>query len=348
MGDGVNIAARLEGIGEPNSICLSDAAYEQVRDKVNAEFVDLGDRELKNIARPVRAYRVTLNQNATKSGSVASAVSSGNLALPDKPSIAVLAFQNMSGDPEQEYFADGLAEDIITRLSRLRWLFVSARNSSFTYKGKAVDAKQVRRELGVRYVLDGSVRRSGHRLRISAQVSDSSTGLQVWAERYDVELADFFALQDQIAESVNAFAHSILGATYGYGGMPDDGLHHLALASRLSPRDYTYAANFSIVGLCHFMAKRFVDAVANANAGRWNSVPISGRPGERWRRPRGWPVNWIRQFTRCRRPSDFSHPYPLIGSTSFIRSFTRRTGPSTLRACGSQGSNSCVILATLK
>ena len=202
MGDGVNIAARLEGIAEPNGICLSGAAYEQVRDKLKEEFVDLGDQELKNIARPVRAYRVTLNQDTAKS--VLSVVHGGSLALPDKPSIAVLAFQNMSGDPEQEYFADGLAEDIITRLSRLRWLFVSARNSSFIYKGKSVDAKQVGRELGVRYVLDGSVRRSGHRLRISAQVSDTSTGLQVWAERYDVELADFFALQDQIAESVIA------------------------------------------------------------------------------------------------------------------------------------------------
>ena len=202
MGDGVNIAARLEGIAEPNGICLSGAAYEQVRDKLKEEFVDLGDKELKNIARPVRAYRVTLNQDAAKS--VLSVVHGGSLALPDKPSIAVLAFQNMSGDPEQEYFADGLAEDIITRLSRLRWLFVSARNSSFVYKGKSVDAKQVGRELGVRYVLGGSVRRSGHRLRISAQVSDASAGLQMWAERYDVELADFFALQDQIAESVIA------------------------------------------------------------------------------------------------------------------------------------------------
>jgi TolB-like protein/Tfp pilus assembly protein PilF len=316
------------------------------------------------------------------------------------PSIAVLPFANLSDDIEQQYFADGLAEDIITRLSRLRWLFVSARNSSFTYKGKTIDVEQIGRELGVRYVLDGTVRRSGQRLRISAQLSDASSRLQVWAERYDVELTDFFTLQDQIAESVIAaieprlyaaeyqrfqsrspdsldawgfvmkampyvwtwgsvkeietaqslleraieidpeypransllawlhasrvlrgsadardvlfmaramaqraiqrnsedpwthfaagfvhmvsrrfdqavvelteaialnpsfaFAHVILGSTYGYGGMPDDGLYHLALAARLSPRDFTQAGNFSTTGLCHFVARRFVDAV---------------------------------------------------------------------------------------
>jgi TolB-like protein len=316
------------------------------------------------------------------------------------PAIAVLAFANLSDDVEQQYFADGLAEDIITRLARLRWLFVSARNSSFSYKGKAVDVKQVGRELGVRYVLDGSVRRSGQRLRITAQLSDVSSGLQVWAERYDVELADFFLLQDQIAGGVIAaieprlhaaehqrfqsrspdsldawgfvmkampyvwawgtakeidiaetllkratdidpdyaransllaythaarvqlgwaapadvlptaramaqraiqrdpedpwahfaagyvhmvsrsfdqavaelteaielnpsfaFAHIILGNTYGYGGMPDDGLHYLALAARLSPRDFAQAGNLSTQGLCHLMARRFPQAV---------------------------------------------------------------------------------------
>ncbi len=315
------------------------------------------------------------------------------------PSIAVLPFANLSGDVEQLYFADGLAEDIITRLARLRWLFVTARNSSFTYRDRAVDVKQVGRELGVRYVLDGSVRRSGQRLRISAELSDSSTGVQVWAERYEVELADFFALQDQITESVIAaiepklyaaehqrfqsrspesldawgfvmkampyvwtwgsareieiaqsllrqaaeidpdypransllawtyaarvhlgwadaadalataramasraiqrdpedpwthfvagyvhmvsrsfdsavtelteaitlnpslaFAHMILGCAYGYGGMPEDGLHHLAIAERLSPRDFTQAGYFSTTGLCHFVAGRFAEA----------------------------------------------------------------------------------------
>ncbi len=399
MGDGVNIAARLEAVAEPNGICLSAAAYEQVRDRVKEEFADLGDRNLKNIVRPVRAYHLSMSQYGRKLDPVVSEVPGGTLAPPDKPSIAVLAFRNMSGDAEQEYFADGLAEDIITRLSRLRWLFVSARNSSFTYKGKSVDAKKVGRELGVRYVIDGSVRRSGQRLRVSSQVIDTSTGLQVWAKQYDVELAEFFAVQDQIAESVIAaiepqlyaaeyqhfqssppdsldawgyvikampyvwnwisaseidvaqalltrateldpdypransllawtraarfqsgladaeiltaahamaqravqrdpedpwchlaagyvhmvsrgfspavrkvseaielnpslaFAHVVLGLTYGYGGMPDDGLHHLAVAARLSPRDFTYAANFSATGLCYFMKRRFADAV---------------------------------------------------------------------------------------
>jgi TolB-like protein/Tfp pilus assembly protein PilF len=315
------------------------------------------------------------------------------------PSIAVLPFANLGDDPEQAYFADGFAEDIIVRLSRLRWLFVSARNSSFTYKGKAIDIKQTGQELGVRYVLDGSVRRSVQRLRISATLNDAETGRQVWAERYDVELADFFALQDQIAESVIAaieprllaaeherfksgspesldawgsvmkampyvwtwgsaeeiataeallqraiavdpdypranslmawihaarvqlgwadardvlataramaqraiqrdaedpwthfaagyvhmvsrgfdaavtelseaialnpsfaFAHMVLGSTYGYGGLPEDGLHHLGLAARLSPRDFTQAANLATCGLCHFIARRFAEA----------------------------------------------------------------------------------------
>ncbi|RWK86727.1 MAG: adenylate/guanylate cyclase domain-containing protein, partial [Mesorhizobium sp.] len=143
MGDGVNIATRLEGIAEPNGICLSGAAYEQVRDKLKEEFVDLGDKELKNIVRPVRAYRLSLSQNVAKLELVASAVSGGNLPLPDKPSIAVLPFQNMSGDRDQEFFGDGISEDIITALSKLHWLFVIARNSTFAYKGKSADIRQV-------------------------------------------------------------------------------------------------------------------------------------------------------------------------------------------------------------
>ena len=146
-GDGVNIAARLEGIAEPGGICISDDAFRQVRAKVEAEFADIGEQSLKNIARPIRVYRIPIAENAT----------APTLPLPDKPSIAVLPFANLSGDPEQEYFADGMVEEIITALSRIRWLFVIARNSSFTYKGQAVDVKQVGRELGVRYVLEGSV-----------------------------------------------------------------------------------------------------------------------------------------------------------------------------------------------
>jgi adenylate cyclase len=171
IGDGVNIAARLEGIAEPGGICLSEDAYRQVRDKLKEEFIDLGDQKLKNIARPLRAYRLRSGQNGTKPGSSAPSASEGTLALPDKPSIAVLAFQNMSGDPAQEYFVDGVVDEIITGLSRIKWLFVIARNSSFTYKGRAVDVKQVGRELGVRYVLEGSVRKLADRVRITGSSS---------------------------------------------------------------------------------------------------------------------------------------------------------------------------------
>ena len=471
MGDGVNVAARLESVAEPNGVCLSAAAYEQVRDKVSDNFVDLGAKELKNIARPVRAYGLSPRQDVRKLEPILSAAGpGGSLALPHKPSIAVLAFQNMSGDPDQEYFADGLAENIITRLSRLRWLFVSARNSSFTYKGKSVDAKKVGRELGVRYVIDGSVRRSGHRLRVSSQVIDLSMGLQVWAKQYDVELADFFAVQDQIAESVIAaieprlyeaeyqhfqssppdsldawgfvakampyvwnwisaheievaqalltratdldpdypransllawthaarfqsgladadvlpaahamaqrairrdpedpwchmaagyvhmvsrgfapavrelseaiklnpsfaFAHVVLGLTYGYGGMGDDGLHHLAIAARLSPRDFTYAANFSATGLCYFMKRRFADAV-ECERRAVESIPTLERLGVPWRRLPGWPVNRIPQSTLYRRQSVCSRLYPSTLSIGFIRSSTRRTGVCILKGC---------------
>lgn len=203
MGDGVNIAARLEGIAEPNGIYLSGAAYEQVRDKLKEEFEDLGDQELKNIARPVRAYRVTLSRYTAREP-IVPALSGGKLALPDKPSIAVLAFQNMSGDPEQEYFGDGIAEDIITALSKLRGLFVIARNSTFAYKGKAPNIREVARDLGVRYILEGSVRKAGERLRVSGQLIDAASGNHIWAERYDRSTSDIFAVQDEITLSVVA------------------------------------------------------------------------------------------------------------------------------------------------
>jgi TolB-like protein/class 3 adenylate cyclase len=197
LGDGVNIAARLEGIAEPGGICISDDAFRQVRGKVEAEFADLGEQSLKNIARPLRAYRVGSTPAASWPISPAAA-----LPLPDKPSIAVLPFANMSGDPEQDYFADGMVEEIITALSRIRWLFVIARNSSFTYKGQAVDVKQVGRELGVRYVLEGSVRKGGNRVRIAAQLIDAANGAHLWAARFDGLLEDVFELQDKVAISV--------------------------------------------------------------------------------------------------------------------------------------------------
>jgi TolB-like protein/class 3 adenylate cyclase len=201
LGDGVNIAARLEGIGEPGGICISSSAYDQVRGKVEVEFADLGDQRLKNIDRPVRVYAA---KSAGHPRMVAPHVTSRPeaLPLPDKPSIAVLPFQNMSGDPQQEYFVDGMVEDIITALSNFKSLFVIARNSTFTYKGKAVDIKQVGRELGVHYVLEGSVRKSAGRVRITGQLIEASTGAHLWAEKIDGDLRDVFDLQDQISAKV--------------------------------------------------------------------------------------------------------------------------------------------------
>jgi TolB-like protein/class 3 adenylate cyclase len=203
FGDGVNIAARLEGIAESGGVCISDDAQRQIRGKIDIGFDDFGLQTLKNIAEPMRAWRVQLGgPNAAKGqpGSLAPQVST--LALPDKPSIAVLPFQNMSGDPEQEYFADGMVEDIITALSRFKSLFVIARNSSFTYKGNAVDIKQVGRELGVRYVLEGSVRKAGGKIRITGQLIDALAGTHLWADRFDGGLDDIFDLQDKITEQV--------------------------------------------------------------------------------------------------------------------------------------------------
>jgi TolB-like protein len=192
-GDGVNVAARLEALAEPGGICVSHVVRDQVRDRLDVAFKDLGEQQVKNIARPVHVYRV---------GAAKHASAKVPLPLPDKPSLAVLPFQNMSGDPEQEYFADGMVEEITTAISRLPWLFVIARNSSFTYKGRAVDVKQVAREVGVRYVLEGSVRKAGNRVRITGQLIDTTTGAHIWADRFDGALEDIFELQDQVASSV--------------------------------------------------------------------------------------------------------------------------------------------------
>jgi adenylate cyclase len=191
FGDGVNVAARLEGLAEPGGICVSGRVQEDTQGKLDITFEDVGEQQLKNIARPVQVYQVQLE-----------GMTRPPLALPDKPSIAVLPFTNMSGDADQDYFADGIAEDIITALSRFRHLFVIARNSSFTYKGRAVDVKRVGRELGVRYVLEGSVRKAGTRVRITAQLVDAISGHHVWAERYDRDLVDIFSVQDEITERV--------------------------------------------------------------------------------------------------------------------------------------------------
>jgi adenylate cyclase len=391
FGDGVNVAARLESMAPPGGIAVSSVVRDQIGNRLDVQFEDLGMHELKNIAQPVHVYQL-VNGEANRP-------MKETLALPDRPSIAVLAFQNMSGDPEQEYFGDGIAEDIITALSKLRGFFVIARNSSFAYKGKSPDIRQIARELGVRYVLEGSVRKGGDRLRVSGQLIDAMSGNHIWAERYDRPTAEIFALQDEIAASVVvaiepqiyaaeglrlrskspesldawgcvvrampyiwtwviqdediginllkraieldpgygrarsllawafatrvvsgrlefeqgifdaltlaqraidldpddpwahfaagyvysfsrrlgpaveelnealqrnpnfAFARTILACAYGYAGFAEDGLRHLELARRLSPRDYTQAASLSIEGLCHFVAGRYGNAV---------------------------------------------------------------------------------------
>src|SRR6516162_3053532 len=179
FGDAVNIAARLEALAEPSGICVSGVVRDQIGTKLPVGFIDLGEQQVKNIAQPIRAYRI-----GGKTSPVVPQVVGSSLPLPDKPSIAVLPFQNMSGDPEQEFFADGIAEEIITALSRIRWLFVIARNSTFTYKRQTVDVKQVGREFGVRYVLEGSVRKAGGRVRITAQLIDAQSGTHLWADRF--------------------------------------------------------------------------------------------------------------------------------------------------------------------
>ncbi|MFZ0985849.1 MAG: adenylate/guanylate cyclase domain-containing protein, partial [Pseudolabrys sp.] len=198
FGDGVNVAARLEALADPGGIMVSSVVHDQVRDKLSFGFEDMGEQTVKNIARPIGVHRISLAESvppATFKSTAAVQPSTAN-----RPSIAVLPFANMSGDSEQEYFADGISEDIITGLSKLRWFLVIARNSSFIYKGKALDVKRAARELGVRYVLEGSVRKGGNRVRITAQLIDAATNNHIWADRYDGDLTDIFALQDEITK----------------------------------------------------------------------------------------------------------------------------------------------------
>jgi adenylate cyclase len=291
LGDGVNIAARLEGIAEPGGICISEDAFRQVRGKVETEFADIGEQSLKNIARPLRVYRVRralTHSAATAPGSSLSrsagegaegrspeAGEGSTLAPPDKPSIAVLPFANMSGDPEQEYFADGMVEEIITALSRIRWLFVIARNSSFTYKGQSVDVKQVGRELGVRYALEGSVRKASGRVRITAQLVDALSGAHLWADRFDGSLEDVFELQDQVAISVagvieptlrqaeieharrkrpdnlDAYDLYLRALPFAFVGMPETADKALDLLEQAIAIEPEYGAAHAFIAFCH-------------------------------------------------------------------------------------------------
>ena len=264
-GDGVNIASRIETLASPGAICLSDNAYQQMKGKLALDVSDMGEQRLKNIAEPVRVFSVRLDGVPTRPA----------LALPDKPSIAVLPFQNMSGDPEQEYFADGMVDDIITGLSRIKWLLVIARNSSFTYKGKSVDVKQISRELGVRYVLEGSVRKMADRVRITGQLIDAVTGAHVWAERYDRKSDDIFALQDEITlsvvgaiepslrlaevervrrkrpDSLDAYDLVLHAQPDVYARMPERSTKALVLLDRALTLDPTYALAHAYAAECH-------------------------------------------------------------------------------------------------
>ena len=243
FGDGVNVAARLEGIAPPGGIVVSGTVRDHLGKRLDLQFEDKGEHALKNIEKPVRVYSVQ-----------ASAISSAersSLSLPDKPSIAVLPFQNMSGDVEQEYFSDGITEDIITALSKLRWFFVIARNSTFGYKNKTPDIRQVARDLGVRYVLEGSVRKSGDRLRVTSQLIDATTGTHVWAERYDRAVADLFAVQDEITENVVASIESQLFAAEHVRtrSRPTESLDAWGCVIQAMPHVWTWAAHDSEIGI---------------------------------------------------------------------------------------------------
>lgn len=266
-GDGVNVAARLEALAEPGGVCVSGRVREDAEGKLDVVFEDKGEQQLKNIARPVRVYKLRLGRagDTTKPA----------LALPDKPSIAVLPFQNMSGDPEQEYFAEGMVEEIITALSRMRWLFVIARNSSFTYKGRPVDVKQVGRELGVRYLLEGSVRKAANRVRITGQLIDASTGAHLWADRFDGALDDIFALQDEITisvvgaiepsvrlaeierakrkrpDSLDAYDLYLRALSYNITSIAGDAGKALPLLEEALKLEPDYAAAHALVAWCH-------------------------------------------------------------------------------------------------
>ena len=239
FGDGVNIAARLQTLANPGAVCISGATYDQVRKVLPMTFVDLGGQRVKNIQEPVRAYQVGVQSETREAAPARVAETESPPPLPDKPSIAVLPFQNMSGDPEQEYFADGMVEEITTALSRFKWLFVIARNSSFTYKGKAVNVKQVGHELGVRYVLEGSVRKASGKVRITGQLIDTVTGAHMWAERFERDLTDIFALQDEVAVAVVSAIQPKLVQT------------EIAMASRRRPENLT-AYDFYLRALQHF------------------------------------------------------------------------------------------------
>ena len=275
FGDGVNVAARIEGLAAPGEICVSYSVREQVGEKLPIGFADLGSHSVKNIARPVRVYRV--EKGAQSRPGAADDPAKAPPALHDRPSLAVLPFTNMSGDPEQEYFVDGIVEDIITGLSRIKWLYVIARNSTFIYKGRSVDVKQVGRDLGVRYVLEGSLRKVGNRIRLTAQLIEAGTGRHVWAERYDRALDDIFTVQDEITlsvigaiepslrqaeierakrkrpENLDAYDLYLRALPHAYVPMPGEADKALALLNQALTLDPDYPAAHATAAWCYEM-----------------------------------------------------------------------------------------------
>jgi adenylate cyclase len=281
-GDGINVAARLEAIADAGGVLVSQAVHDQVRDRLPLEFEDLGERELKNIARPVRVYRLRRPADApaapareTASGLPTGPGPGAAPPLPDRPSIAVLPFANMGGDPEQEYFVDGIVEDIITGLSRIKWLPVTARNSTFVYKGRSIDIRQVGRQLGVRYVLEGSIRKAGNRVRVTAQLIEAETDRHVWAERYDRAIGDIFELQDEITirvvgaiepslrqaeierarrkrpENLDAYDHYLRAQPFAQVSMPGDAGKALTLLTQALALQPDYAAAHASAAWCY-------------------------------------------------------------------------------------------------
>ena len=261
-GDGVNVAARLETMAQPGGIAVSHTVRDHIGNRLQVQFDDIGEHTLKNIEQPVRVYAIQSNNGAP--------AGEPQLTLPDKPSIAVLPFQNMSGDPEQEYFSDGITEDIITALSKLKWFFVIARNSTFGYKNKTPDIRKVARDLGVRYVLEGSVRKSGDRLRVTSQLIDATTGSHVWAERYDRNVADLFAVQDEITENVVASIESQLFAAEHIRtkSRPTESLDAWGCVVQAMPHVWTWSAHDSEIGIT--LLKRAI--ALDPNYARANSL----------------------------------------------------------------------------
>jgi len=275
-GDGVNVTARLEALADPGGICISGAVFDHVRGKVGRDFADLGEQRIKNIDQPVRIYQIAPDRGTDGAEAAgAPAAGAGPLKQPEKPSIAVLPFDNMSGDAEQDYFAEGMVEDIITGLARIKWLFVIARNSSFAYKGKSVDVKQVGRDLGVRYVLEGSVRKAANHVRVTGQLIEADTGRYVWADRYDRTLEDIFTIQDELTmsvvgaiepslrqaeiervkrkrpDSLDAYDLVLRAIPHVYPAMPDGAARALPLLERALVLEPDYALAHGFAAWCH-------------------------------------------------------------------------------------------------